>query len=109
MAKSKFSLSATPTFKAKVAIPIPGKQAELVEFTFKARTRDEFREFVDQIQNADSSTGDVDTILDIASGWELDDPFDREHIELLTQNYLGAAKAVIGTYFTELTQARIKN
>lgn len=109
MAKTKFSLSTAPTFRAKVAIPIPGKTAEPVEFTFKARTRDEFREFVDQIQNADSSTGDVDTILDIASGWELADPFDREHIELLTQNYLGAAKAVIETYFTELTQARIKN
>ena len=109
MAKSKFTLAIKPTFTARVAIPIPGKQAESVEFTFKGRTRDEFKEFVEGIQNAEGATADVDTILDIASGWELEDAFDRKNIEVLTQNYLGAARAIIETYFTELTQARTKN
>lgn len=109
MAKSKFSLAVSPTFRSKVFIPVPGKTAEAVEFTFKGRSRDEFREFVESIQSADGSSADVDTILDIASGWELEDAFDRKNIEVLTQNYLGAARAIIETYFTELTQARTKN
>lgn len=110
MAKSKFTLAVSPTFKAKVSIPVPGKSAEQVEFTFKGRSRDEFREFVEGIQSAEAgANADVDTIMDIASGWELDDAFDRKNVEVLTQNYLGAARAVIETYFTELTQARTKN
>jgi hypothetical protein len=35
MAKTKFVLTASPTFKAKVGIPIPGGSPEIVEFTFR--------------------------------------------------------------------------
>ena len=105
MAKAKFNLSVAPTFKAKVLIPIPGKTAEPVEFTFKGRTRDEFKKFVDELKDRE----DVDVILDIASGWDLEDAFDADNIEELTQNYLGAARAVIEKYLHELTQARLGN
>jgi hypothetical protein len=105
MAKAKFSLSIKPTFTAKVSIPVPGKTAEPVEFTFKGRTKDEFKDFVDNL----SGREDVDVIMDIASGWELEDAFDKENVELLTQNYLGAARAIIEKYLSELTQARLGN
>lgn len=105
MAKPKFSLTPAPTFKARVLVPVPGKTAELVEFTFKGRTRDQFKEFIDGLKDRE----DVDVVLDIASGWELDDAFDKENIELLTQSYLGAARAIIEKYLSELTQARLGN
>ena len=105
MAKTKFSLSVKPTFKAKVAVPVPGQTAELVEFTFKGRTRDEFKELIDGMKDRD----DVDVIMDIASGWELEEAFDAENVEILTQNYLGAARAIIEKYLSELTQARLGN
>ena len=110
MAKPKFTLAVAPTFKAKVLIPVPGKAAEPVEFTFKGRTRDEFDKFLEGIRDrASSETSDIDTIMDIASGWELDDAFDRENVEMLTQNFLGAARVIIEKYFSELTQARMGN
>jgi hypothetical protein len=109
MAKSKFTLALAPTFKATVLIPVPGAKAEPVEFIFKGRTRDEFKAFVEGIQNTDSTNADVDTVLDIASGWELTDAFDRKNVELLCENYLGAARAIIEKYFAELTQARLGN
>jgi hypothetical protein len=105
MAKQKFSLSIKPTFKAKVAIPVPGATAELVEFTFRGRTRDEFKAFVDSLKDRE----DVEVVMDIASGWELDDAFDAENVEVLCQNYLGAARAIIEKYLSELTQARLGN
>lgn len=105
MAKAKFSLAVKPTFKAKVSIPVPGQAPELVEFTFKARSRDDFKEFIDGLKDRE----DVDVILDIASGWELEDAFDKDNLELLTQNYLGAARAIIEKYLSELTQARLGN
>lgn len=105
MAKTKFSLSVAPTFKAKVLIPVPGKAAEPVEFTFKGRTREQFKEFIENLKDRE----DVDVVMDIASGWELEDAFDKESVELLTDNYLGSARAIIEKYLSELTQARLGN
>jgi len=105
MAKPKFTLTPSPTFKAKVGIPVPGNGTTAVEFTFKGRTRDEFKTFIDELANRE----DVDVIMDIASGWELEDAFDKENVEELIQNYLGAARAIIEKYLSELTQARLGN
>lgn len=107
MAKPKFTLVAKPTFTARVAIPVPGQAPELVEFTFKGRTRDQFAEFIESIKEGESK--DVEVIMDIASGWELEDAFDAKNVELLTQNYLGAARAIIDKYLAELTTARLGN
>ena len=105
MAKVKFSLSANPTFKAKVEIPVPGDKAASVEFVFKGRTRESFKDFIDGLKDRE----DVDVLMDIASGWDLEDAFDKENVERLTQNYLGAARAIIEKYLAELTAARLGN
>lgn len=105
MAKPKFSLNANPTFKAVVAIPVPGGKAADVEFTFKSRTRDEFRSFIEALTDRE----DVPVLLDICSGWELDDAFDEANLTLMTQSYLGAARAITEKYLSELTAARLGN
>lgn len=105
MAKQKFSLSASPTFKVRVSVPVAGGKAAEIEVTFKHRTRDAFKEFLDNLTGRE----DVDVILDIASGWDLDDAFDAESLEELTQNHIGSARAIIETYIGELTSARVKN
>ena len=38
-------------------------------------------------------------------GWELDDPFNAESVELLLQNYIGAAVATYRTYLSALVEA----
>ena len=102
---AKLSLVAKPTFTSKVSIPVAGEKAVVVAFTFKARTRDAFKAFVENLSDRE----DVDVILDVASGWDLEDAFDRDNIELMTQSYLGAARAIIEAYLSELTAARAKN
>lgn len=104
MAKSKFSLTPSPTFKAKVGIPVPGAGVSDVEFTFKGRTREEFKVF---LENKDGLK--IDAVMEMVSGWELDEPFDKEHVEQLLDNYLGAFDAIQTTYLRELTEARVKN
>lgn len=103
--KPKLSLTQSPTFKAKVSIPVPGDKAAEVEFTFKARTRAEFKEFIEGLTDRE----DADVVMDIASGWDLEDAYTKENVEKLTQNYLGAARAVIEKYLSELTSARLGN
>jgi hypothetical protein len=105
MAKVKLSLNPSPTFSANVNIPVAGGAPVPVQFTFKHRTRDALREFLDKLKDRD----DVDVVLDIASGWDLEDPFGKKSVEQMVQNYIGSAKAVIDTYLTELTAQRLGN
>ncbi len=102
---AKLQLTASPTFKCNVLIPVPGKKPVPVEFNFKGRTKDEFKSFIDTIGDRE----DVDVILDIATGWELEEAFGRESVELLLQNYLGSARVIIEKYIGELTAARLGN
>lgn len=106
---AKLKLIASPTFKAKVEIPVPGSKPIDVEFTFKARTKAKFKEFMDGLKDHGEDIEDPDLVLDIACGWELEDAFERDNIETLTQNYIGAGRAIVNKYINELTQARLGN
>lgn len=105
MAKTKFSLTANPTFKCRVDIPVPGSKPVPVEFIFKHKSRDDFKKFIEEIEGRE----DIDVILDIASGWDLPDAFDDTSIDALTQNYIGSARAVIEAYINNLTNAKAGN
>lgn len=104
MAK-KLSLVVSPTFAASVQIPVPGGRSVPVQITFKYRERDAFKEFLDVLKDAE----DVEMLMDIASGWDLDEPFDKENVEKLTQLYIGAAREILQVYIAEQTGARAKN
>jgi len=105
MAAKKFSLTPSPTFKAPVSIQVPGGKTVQVEFTFKHRNREDFRELTEGLEGRK----DVEILLDIASGWELEDAFEEKNVQKLVDNYLGAGRAVLETYVAELTAARAKN
>jgi len=101
----KFKLQPAPTFKAKVQIPVHGGDPVAVEFEFKHRTRDEVNKW---FKGADKRS-DVDALVGILAGWELEDQFGQESIELLVQNHIGAAPAIVARYVEELVQARKGN
>lgn len=105
MAKVKITLEREPTFSSVVSIPVPGGNVGEVVFTFVGRDRDEFKVFVDNLPGK----SDLDVIMEIAQGWDLVDPFGVESVRRLTTKYIGAGKAVIDTYFDQITQARSGN
>lgn len=102
---AKLKLNADPTFKAKVGIPVPGRDAVSVEFTFKYRNRDELSAFIEELQ----SLKDPEAVQAIASAWELDDEFNAENVERLCRNYPGSASAIFDVYLRESTGARRGN
>lgn len=102
---AKLNLTASPTFTAKVMIPVPGAKPAPVEFKFKGRTKEEFKDFLESM----SSLEDGEAIMEIASGWDLEDAFGEANVEKLVQNYIGSAKAILETYITQLTSARLGN
>jgi hypothetical protein len=102
---AKLNLTPNPTFKAKVGIPVPGKGATDVEFTFKWRTAAEAEQWYEDTKEL----RDVELIPTMATAWELDEPFDEENIARLCSAYMGAAVAITRTYVAELRGARAKN
>lgn len=102
---AKLKLVANPTFKGKVGIPVAGAAPVLVEFTFKHRTKTALEEFTKS--RADQS--DADSFMDMVEGWDLEDTFNKESVELLLENYIGSALAVYAGYIDHLVQGKVKN
>lgn len=102
---AKIQLTANPTYKAKVSIPVPGSRAAEVEFTFKARPKPEFKEFMESLRDRE----DIDVVMDCVCGWELDDAFSRENVAKLLDSYIGSARAIITKYIEETTAQRLGN
>lgn len=101
----KLSLIANPTFKSKVGIPVAGEESVDVLVTFKHRTKTALDEFIKS--RADQS--DVDSFMAMVSGWDLIDEFNKENVEILLENHIGAALAVYRSYVEELLASKIKN
>ncbi|MDQ0082944.1 phage gp29-like protein [Variovorax boronicumulans] len=102
---AKLKLNPEPTFPAKVEIHVPGKEPAEIEFTFKHRDREELKDFAEAMKQME----DVDIILNLATAWDLTDPFSKESVEVLVKKYYTAPKATFDTYLRELTGAKEKN
>ena len=102
---AKLTLKADPTFQSKVSIPVAGGDPVEVVFTFKHRTKSGLDEFI----KSRAGVSDVDSFMDMVEGWELDDKFTKENVELLLENRIGTALATYRKYVDELVQAKLGN
>jgi hypothetical protein len=102
---AKLKLKAAPTFTAKVGIPAAGGEVTQVEMTFRHRTKTELDEFI----KARVGKTDVESFMEMVTGWELEDPFNAESVSTLLENSIGTAQATFFAYVDELVQAKRKN
>ncbi len=138
MAKLKLG-APPKTFKSTVDIPLLEGGFAQVVFDFKYRTRKEFAEYVDKfIKEAsklepkksksqakdtaaetkvktladilnDEDEANVTYIMENASGWDLDDSFNKDSIKQLITEYPSANIAFGEAYALALTKGRTKN
>jgi hypothetical protein len=47
--------------------------------------------------------------MEMVEGWDLEDEFGKESVELLLENYIGTALATYRVYVDQLVQAKLKN
>ncbi len=102
---ARIKLVAEATFKAKVAIPVHGGKDELVEFVFRHRKTVELEKWMATIDGRDK----VELLMEMLSGWELEDAFDKDGVQTLVDNYAGAFDRIFDKYLSEMTQAKAKN
>lgn len=103
----KFLLQPAPTFEAPVPIPVPGKGDVDIVFTFKYRDADEAKAFAKR--EKEKKRPDVDYIMQLASGWNLDEEFNKKNLAILFKNYPSAPLKISTVYFAELAGVRRKN
>lgn len=102
---AKLSLKIDPKFQATVDIPKAGSEPVQIKLDFKHRTKDELSEFT---KTRDDKT-DVEYIMDMATGWDLDDEFNAENVNALCQKYITAPIEIYKKYIDELVKAKAKN
>ncbi|SIQ99818.1 phage tail assembly chaperone [Pseudacidovorax sp. RU35E] len=102
---AKFRLKAAPTFDAAVKIPLPGGEVGEIVFTFRHRTKAELDAFMARLQ----TLTDPEAILEMASGWDLEEPFTIENVVVLLDNHYAAPRQVVDVYVSQLFQAKEKN
>lgn len=129
----KIKLGARPkTFTHTISVPMPEGGHSSVQMVYVYRTRTEFGAFVDallktagtappasqaaedvvfSLQQALQATRDTnaDYILQIATGWNLDEDFNRANLVQLCDELPGAAMAIIEHYRAALTEGRLGN
>lgn len=101
---ARLKLNPDATFKAKVAVPVPGGTADVL-CEFKYRDAKALRAY----SEAHKDDADVDAILACVVGWDLDDAFDADSVEQLCNAYPGAAFAILSRYHRELLGIREGN
>jgi hypothetical protein len=96
-------LQASPTFKAKVGIPVPGEKRHEITVTFNHMTREAFNTF-------DFTSGEIDGLMKIVAGWDgVEAEFSRETLAQLCNVYPGSAYAIGSAFATELHGQRLGN
>ena len=102
---AKLKLTANPTFKAKVGVPVAGGAPVEVELVFKHRTQSELDAFMASRDGKPNS----ETFLDMVQGWDLEDEFNPGNVDLLLQNYIGTTVVAYRVYVDELVKTKLKN
>jgi hypothetical protein len=99
-------IAPSPTFVASVAIPVPGGDAQLVNFTFNHMGKAALKAWIEAARDRE----DIDSLASIVAGWDgIDAEFSMENLAALLDAYPSAAIAVLESYVGELGKAAAKN
>ncbi len=105
MAKLKLLPVAKPTFNAVTSIPVPGGAAVDLGLRYKWRTRDELKSWIESL----TDKSNVQIMLEMLDGWELEDAFTEEILAKFDQEFPGACNAIYVKYLSESSGAKSGN
>lgn len=103
MAKMKLTLGPLPDFKLPVNFVMPDGSEQKIIFTVKHKKATEVQELYRK-----EGVKDFDFIMNIATGWDLEEEFNHENAKLLVDYYPGSALALVQSYLGALAGQRVK-
>lgn len=104
MANMKLTLGRLADFQLPVEFSMPN--GETASITFKVRHMKASE--VQEMYSSESVTSDSDLIMNIATGWNLEDEFNAENAKELIDLFPGVAVALAGAYLGALAGQRVK-
>ena len=102
---AKLTLAIAPTFPFSVTIPKAGDAPVTLKLTGKHRTKSQLDDFL----KSRAEKEDVASIQDMATGWDLEDEFNGDNIDLMCQNYIAAPLEIYRAYIAQLIGEKAKN
>lgn len=123
---AKIKLGAPPAnIEHRVTASLPDGTEGEIGIVYKYRTRKQFAELLDKTFGAGASqqaepknvaeataaglAANAEYIMQIATGWDLPEPFDRPHVEQLCDELPGVALAIMSAYRQAVTEGRLGN
>ena len=105
-----FALQPKPTFTKEVVLTVPGGGEGKFKGVFQHKGKSELQAFFASISDPEKPRADIDSVMEVLVGWEgVDQKFSKENVELLLENYFGAAIAILNAYSTGYFEAKEKN
>ena len=103
---AKLKLKPDASFKHTVIIPVAGSaEGAEVEFEYRHRGAEQMVEFLKEMENREP----IDVVMDAVQDWDLEEPFCRENVAVLIDNYALSAGVIIREYEREIFKARAGN
>lgn len=104
MAKMKLTLAPLPDFSLPVEFNLPTGEKQSITFKVRHMKASEMQD----MYKPENQTSDADMIMNIATGWSLEEEFNADNAALLVDYYPGAALALAGAYLQALAGQRVK-
>lgn len=105
MAKMKLTLARLPDFKLPVKFTMPNGEEGSIVFTVRHMPANEFHD----LYTSEAVVKDHEFIMNLATGWDLEEEFNAENAQLMVELFPGSAIALAGTYLQALAGQRVKN
>lgn len=128
----KVTLGSRPkSFKQTIKVQLHDAEEGEIVVSFRYRTRKEYGQLIDELVERSRASvnvaaeGDearvmelalrsrtamqVEHLMEIMDGWNLDKPFDRAHVEQLNEELPGLAQAIIDRYQQSSIEGRLGN
>lgn len=128
----KVTLGSRPkSFKQTIKVMLHDSEEGEIVVSFRYRTREEYGQLIDAlVERAPASVtaageGDqarmmelalqsrtalqLEHLMEIMDGWNLDQPFDRAHVDQLVEELPGLAQAIIDRYQQASIEGRLGN
>ena len=126
---AKLQLGKAPeNFKCTVTFSKLDKTKVSIDLDFKYRTRKQYAELIDAVVKGEEdkkpkkdetktftellekgSNETIDFILNIATGWDLEDEFNRDNVAILVDEFPSATNEINEAYRVAILEGRLKN
>lgn len=103
-----FTIDPAPTFPVTVQLTAPGGEKRQMEITYRHKGKAALAAWRKLVETRPPEE-EADILMEIITDWQADEPFSRQALERMLDNYYAAAQELYIAYLAGLSGARLGN